>query len=262
MAIGHSSSGRRIFIIGAHHPSPHLLPLDRSSFTEGDLNTVVAVGAEAKDPLQAFAAAYFKIVRVLDTFDSDRDLIISSQEIAAAPTTLRTLDRDHDGKLSPEECGFSLGSDSERLDPQFVRNARLEFMRGNPALAALDSDSSGEISEAEISNSAAALRTLDKNGDKSLSPREVLPDRTANQARLILSRLDLNGDGRISAAERASAGERQLRDLLEHADRNHDGATTPDELTEELQLREEQWRQFENGSRVAGWPPSNRKQTR
>jgi len=191
LAIGHAGSGRRIFLIGAHQPSPHIFPLDLSSFEEGDLNTVVAIGAEAEDPWQAFAAAYFKIVLVLGALDSDRDLIISTREIVAAPAALRKLDIDHDGKLSPEECGFSLGGDSERLDPQFIKNAQLEFMRANPALAALDADHDGEISAAEISNGAAALRTLDKNGDKNLSPREVLPDRTANEAGLILSRLDL-----------------------------------------------------------------------
>jgi EF hand len=49
-------------------------------------------------------------------------------------------------------------------------------MRLNPVLAALDADHDGEISADEIKNSAAALRTLGKTHDGSLTPDELLPD--------------------------------------------------------------------------------------
>jgi hypothetical protein len=57
------------------------------------------------------------------------------------------------------------------------------FMRENPVLAALDSNHDGEISASEIDHSAAALRTLDRNGDGSLEAFEVLPWRVLLKAR-------------------------------------------------------------------------------
>jgi len=165
------------------------------------------------------------VVRVLGALDADQDFIISPSEVIAAPAALRRLDIDHDGKLSPEEYGFFLSG-----DPEFVRRARLEFMRANPALAALDADHGGEVSYAEILKGAAALKTLDKNGDGSLTPDEVIPDRVANQANLIFSRLDANHDGKISRAERAS-----LCEIFWTApNRNHNGIITVEELTNEL----------------------------
>ncbi len=247
LVMGHGAEGRRVFVIGVHDASPHLLRLDRSSFAESDLNATIKLGPAPADPWRAIASIYFKLVRVLGALDADQDFIISPREIIAAPAALQRLDSDHDGKLSPEECGFFLNA-----DPQFVRHARLEFMRANPVLAALDADHDGEISSAEILNSAAALKTLDKNGDGSLTPDEVIPDRVANQANLIFSRLDANHDGKISLAELASEEARPLRDLLDGADRNHDGIITVEELTNELRLREEQKRQVENALRSSG----------
>jgi len=249
--MGHGGSPRQAFLIGAYHPSPHLIPLDRSAFAESELNAAVKFGSEPDDPWREIASIYFKVVRVLGVLDADQDLVISRWEIVAAPAALRRLDMDHDGKLSPEECGFSLGVNSV-LDPGFVRRARLEFMRLNPVLAALDADGDGEISEAEIMNSPAALRKLDRNGDRSLTPDEVLPDKVAIQAAMILSGLDTDRDGKISLAERASDEARPLRDLLESADRNRDGVVTAEELTKELRIREEQRRQFENAVRTGG----------
>jgi Ca2+-binding EF-hand superfamily protein len=252
LTMGHGGSPRRAFLIGVYHPSPHLMPLDRSAFAESELNTVVKFGSEPIDPWREIASIYFKAVRVLGILDADQDLVISWWEIAAAPAALRRLDMDHDGKLSPEECGFSVGADSA-LGPEFVRRARLEFMRAQPVLAALDADGDGEISEAEIRNSPAALRKLDRNGDGSLTPDEVIPDKVAIQAAMILSGLDTDRDGRISLTERASDEARPLRELLEAADRNHDGFVTKEELTEELRIREERRRQFENAVQRGGF---------
>jgi Ca2+-binding EF-hand superfamily protein len=258
LTMGHGGSPRQAFLIGVHHPSPRLVPLDRSSFTEDELNTVVKFEREPQDPWRAIASIYFKLIPVLGALDTDQDLIISPWEMAAAPAALRRLDRDHDGKLSPEECGFSVSADPELVfDLEFVKRARIEFMRANPVLAALDSDHDGEISEAEIVNSPAALKTLDKNGDGSLTPDEVPPDKAANQAALILSRLDTNRDGKISGAELDSEEARPLRDLLKSADRNHDGVITSEELTKEMRLREEQRRQAENATRIGGFGQSS-----
>ena len=259
LTMGHGGSPRQAFLIGVYHPSTRLVPLDRSSFTEDELNTVVKFAREPKDPWSEIASMYFKLIPVLGALDTDQDLIISPWEIATAPAALRRLDKDHDGKLSPEECGFSLSADPEAVfDPEFVRRARLDFMRANPVLAALDANHDGEISEVEIVTSSAALKRLDKNGDGSLTPEEVLPDLVANQAALIFSRLDTNRDGKISGAELDSEEARPLRDLLESADRNHDGAITGDELIKELRFRQELRRQFENATRTGGFARDSR----
>ena len=259
VGISHSGRGVHLYLIGVYHPSPHLLPLPRSSFKESELNTVVKAGPEPVDPWHGIASVYFKLIRVLGALDADQDLVISPWEIITAPAALRKLDTDRDGKLSPEECGFSMGADSGAIaDSQFVRRARLEFMRANPALAALDANHDGEISESEISNSTAALKKLDKNGDGSLTPDEIIPDALPARAAMILFRLDTNRDGKISSAERASEEAAPLRGLLENADRNHDGAITADELAKELRLLEEQRRQFESASRAAGFEQKRR----
>ena len=258
LTMGHGGSPRQAFLIGVYHPSPRLVPLDRSSFTGDQLNTVVKFEREPEDPWREIASMYFKLIPVLGALDTDQDLIISPWEIAAAPAALRRLDKNHDGKLSAEECGFSLSADPEAVfDPEFVKHARLDFMRANPVLAALDANHDGEISEVEIVTSPAALKRLDKNGDGSLPPEEVLPDLVANQAALIFSRLDTNRDGKISGAELDSDEARPLRNLLESADRNHDGATTGEELIKELRLRQEQRRQFENATRTGGFGRSS-----
>jgi hypothetical protein len=53
-----------------------------------------------------------------------------------------------------------------------------DFQRPNlPVLAALDANKDGVIDANEINNAAAALRTLDKNGDGQLTREELMPPR-------------------------------------------------------------------------------------
>jgi len=46
-----------------------------------------------------------------------------------------------------------------------------------PLMAALDANKDGEIDATEMSNAAAALKTLDKNGDGKLTGEEIRPPR-------------------------------------------------------------------------------------
>lgn len=59
-----------------------------------------------------------------------------------------------------------------RGGPGGGRPSMMQFL---PVLAALDADKDGKISSKEIDNAAAALRTLDKNGDGNLTEDEVRP---------------------------------------------------------------------------------------
>ena len=251
-AVTHGGGPGRIFLIGVHHASPHLLPVARDAVTPTDLNTLVKFGPAPEDPWRAIASIYFKIIRVLKVLDSDQDLVISPWESFTAPAALRRLDTNHDGKLSAEECGFFMGEDSA-LPAESVGRARLAFMRENPVLAALDADHDGEISAAEIANSAHALQTLDRNHDGSLTPAELIPDRLASQAAMILVKLDTDSNGSLSPAEWENEA-KPLRDLLQSADRNHDGVVTRKELENELHLREEQTRDVERARHAARIP--------
>jgi hypothetical protein len=162
------------WMIGIHHATGNVLPVSRSSLMETEPNTLVRLGQDPENPWRAVASIYFKLIPVLAALDADGDFVISPWELATAPSALPRLDRDHDGKLSPEECGFSLGPLS--------REAQREFMRAHPVLAALDADHDGEISAAEIRNSSRSLRTLDSNGDGFLTANEVMPDRATTHA--------------------------------------------------------------------------------
>ena len=240
-------------LIGAKYPRPHVLAVDRSSVMEADPTTEIKIKAPAVDPSYQLADLYFKTVRVLDVLDADRDRTISAWEIVTSASPLRRLDRNGDGKLSAEECGFSLGDNAKlQLDREFVERVRLEFMRTNPVLAVLDVNGNGEISAEEIQHSSVALRTLDQNHDGSLTLSELLPEAAVQRAAMILHRLDTNRDGKLSQQEWTTDEAGPLRGLFERTDRNGDGLITAAELTEELRFQDELKRQTDMAIRSIG----------
>ena len=180
----------RPFLIGAHFSRPGLLGIDRNSVAASDLNTTVDTGSDPFDAWLELARPYFLAMPVLRALDADGNLTLTPWEIGNAPAALRTLDANHDGKLTAEECGL-------RIDPNSVPLARpaqllpwtawrvgREFMSDHPLLAALDADHSGEISAWEIDHAAAALRKLDRDHDGYLTPDEVIPFELAARAGL------------------------------------------------------------------------------
>ncbi len=98
---------------------------------------------------------------VVEVLDLNKDGIIDAAELAAAPKSLLTLDKNGDGRLSYDEV--------HRTD---VRPAPGD---PPPVIMALDVNRDDEIDSNEIANASAALKTLDKNGDGQLSGSELLP---------------------------------------------------------------------------------------
>ncbi len=139
-------------LIGSFHSRPGVLGLYRDSIEPSQPTTEVGVRPTATElpkgqlvsrlyPLFGLGVLYFFC-------DRDGDLKLSAAEIADAPTMLRTLDRNKDGSLGPNETTSLL-------------------------LAVLDQDRDGIISSAEIDHSTAVLRGFDANGDGTLSLQEV-----------------------------------------------------------------------------------------
>ena len=224
------AKGSSEHLVGVHHSRPHLLSIERASLTQTGVKTVVKLAPEVEDPWRSVAVVYFKLMPVLERLDADHDLNLSAWELITAPNALRRLDRDKDGKLSAEECGFHLGSNAGAVNDRATMRARLLFMKFNPVLAALDANLDGTVDAEEMRNSSVSLRSLDRDGDGVLSPREILPDAAANQVGLLLMRLDQDGDGMLSAKEAKDVEDGRLRALILGADRNHDGVSTAAEL--------------------------------
>jgi Ca2+-binding EF-hand superfamily protein len=212
-------------IVGSHHPSPsHMLAAHTDALPVADLPAEVKLSPY---PFHPPISPYFQFLLVLGVLDADQDNVISAAEIENAPAALWRLDKNRDGKLTAEECGLR---PDPSLDPAALGRVRLAFMRVHPVLAALDTNGDGEISESEIRNAAAALRTLDGNRDGRLTEREVRPERAVLMASSIMLALDRNGDGRISADERHGPIAVRFRDLINRADRQAKGYVTEDDL--------------------------------
>lgn len=233
---GGGSFGLRGMWIGAKYPRPSALSVDRASVREGEPTTEVKIAVPEPDPLEAEARIYFEVVRVLKALDANQDRVISAWEIVTAASPLRRLDRDGDGQLSAEECGLPAYTGP---DPSVAARVRLEFMKANPVLVMLDGDGNGVISSVEIDGASVALRRLDRNGDGSLSPAEVLPERMDRRAAMIVSRLDRDRDRKLSRREWSAEEDGALGGLLSRADRDGDGIVTEAELTRELRIQDE-----------------------
>ena len=152
------------WLVGMERAAKSVLPISRSSLEGQDLNSTVQLPEPVVDPWKKLAVAYFKYLPVMKALDTDGDYTISGRELILAPAALRTLDRNHDGKLDPWECGAAAGSPRPAA-----------FIRRNPVLAVIDTDRNGELSAEEIANSSVSLQALDRNGDGRLTPDEYLP---------------------------------------------------------------------------------------
>lgn len=129
----------------------------------------------------------------LVALDTDKNQEISAEEIKASPAGLAKLDTNGDGKLTEEELRPA-GTGGRQGGGRFGRGGRGGF-RFMPIHAALDADENGEISEAEIKNSAPALAKLDKNHDGKLSEQEVAPPGRQNSGAAYASPIAIEFEG-------------------------------------------------------------------
>ena len=182
------------------------------------------------------------MVVTLMAFDKNGDGKLQRDEL---PERMRGLfdrgDLDKDGVLTLVEVRkLALAEQaSQPWEPEkdgHKRNSSM-MMGMIPVLAALDADHNGEISEEEIRNAGAALKTLDKNGDGRLTDDEVSPDWLRLFVAQRMLQFDTDGDGRVSREEMDSPKAAPFRATLVAADRNHDGFVTEEELLQEVRIR-------------------------
>jgi len=180
-------------------------------------------------------------LQLITALDTDGDGIISATEIANATASLKTLDKNGDGELTPDEYGFpqpSGGQNGARrhggnMPPpppggQQQGQGTNQSPQGPPPPPQLErwaivralANSDGIITADAIANAPALLKKVDKNGDGQLSPMEY---GIMHSSPLVWA-LDTDGDGIISASEIANAAT-----SLKLLDKNGDGQLTEDE---------------------------------
>lgn len=166
---------------------------------------------------------------VLQALDTDHDGQLSAAEIAAASANLLTIDRNKDGQLT------SLEYLPNQADPK-ANNADEMAQR----MMMFDKNGDGVLTKDEVPERMAGIfARADKNGDGKITADELKStastqsgpngrvERGGNVTRMdpILSALDTDHDGIISAAEIAAAPA-----SLKTLDKNGDGVLSADEI--------------------------------
>ena len=120
--------------------------------------------------------------------DANKDGVIDATEIANAPAALKTLDKNADGQLTPDEYLPRCGPPPPPPPPPDGEDGSNTIRRpppprppSDPVVNALDANKDGVIDATEIANAPAALKTLDKSGDGQLTKDELVPDRPDGQ---------------------------------------------------------------------------------
>ncbi|MEW6077847.1 MAG: hypothetical protein AB1724_08550 [Thermodesulfobacteriota bacterium] len=126
---------------------------------------------------------------IFAVLDADHNSVISTEEIAQAPAALQKLDKNGDGRLTPDEYI------PPRPDGPFGPPG------GNRAGAPPKQDlSSGPADDDRRPPKPPIDLALDADRDDVISAGEIA------QAPVALQKLDLDGDGQLSAGECLSAG--------------------------------------------------------
>lgn len=119
---------------------------------------------------------------VLMVLDIDRDHEVSAAEISNAVGQLLTLDKNGDGKLSADELRPSPPENAPPMEDRQQNEGEMGQEQGHPPgpppdpiMMLLDKNRDMELSSDEITGAAEALRTMDENGDGTLSQNELRP---------------------------------------------------------------------------------------
>jgi len=206
---------------------------------EGPPNLTTKIGVKGVPSVPDHGAIYnyFQMVPLLSAIDADHDLVISDEEMAAAPEAIRVLDLNHDGKLSPEECGFggpARGQSAEELYKEMMsfdrnhdgvldKSELPDRLRGLLAGAMTDAD--GKVYAMEVRNLAGRVVA---SAQQRVDPDPGLTNRLRvwyMRTHPVPAALDTDHDGVISPVEIATAAA-----ALRALDWNHDKQLTVEEL--------------------------------
>ncbi len=110
---------------------------------------------------------------LLMVLDTNRDGVLSDDEIKAAAEVIAKLDKNQDGTITIEELRMPRpprdGDGPKGPPPQDGKRPV------PPLIHTLDADHDGTISAQEMENAPESLKALDENGDGELSPDELRP---------------------------------------------------------------------------------------
>lgn len=120
---------------------------------------------------------------ILLALDLNGDGILDAGELAAAAKSLLKLDKNGDGQLTPDEYrpprpdGTAHGTPPPRPAGQDTKGPKAPERPRPPLDTALDEDGDEIISAAELAKAPLLLKKLDVNGDGKLTADELQPKR-------------------------------------------------------------------------------------
>jgi len=161
------------------------------------------------------------LVKHLDT--AGNGYVTQDEFVAAAKKRFAKLDRNGDGKLTPDELDMPHGDQAPA--PKRAQSAEHRFDK-------LDSNHDGIVTLNEyLAEAVAKFKELDVAGNGHVTAEEIANSpmaqkRAEHVAQHIAKRLDANGDGMVSRDEFLAAAKQRFAKL----DKNGDGFISADEI--------------------------------